>query len=67
MWLKKLLDNPARDMTKYCKFHKDQGHNTINCRALRAEVAELLKKGHLIEFLIVKGMETYGLGNESKE
>ena len=30
-------------------------------------VAELLKKGHLREFLTEKGRETYGLGNESKE
>jgi len=66
-WPKKLPENPARDTTKYCEFHKDHGHNTIDCRALRAEVAELLKKGHLREFLTEKGRETYGLGNESKE
>ncbi|GMN47594.1 hypothetical protein TIFTF001_016781 [Ficus carica] len=65
-WPKKLPDNPARDITKYCEFHKDHGHNTIDCRALRAEVAELLKKGHLREFLTKKGTETYGLGNGSK-
>ncbi|GMN32802.1 hypothetical protein TIFTF001_041790 [Ficus carica] len=46
-WPKKLPENPARDTSKYCEFHKDHGHNTIDCRALRAEVAELLRKGHL--------------------
>ncbi|GMN48610.1 hypothetical protein TIFTF001_017761 [Ficus carica] len=66
-WPKKLSENPARDTTKYCEFHKDHGHQTIDCRALRAEVVELLKKGHLREFLTEKGRETYGLGNESKE
>ncbi|GMN46219.1 hypothetical protein TIFTF001_015414 [Ficus carica] len=66
-WPKKLPDNPARDMTKYCEFHKDHSHHTINCRALRAEVAKLLKKGHLREFITHKGRETYGLGNEPKE
>ncbi|GMN47316.1 hypothetical protein TIFTF001_016486 [Ficus carica] len=66
-WLKKLPDNPARDMTKYYEFHKDHGHNTIDCRALRAEVAELLKKEHLREFLTKKGRQTYRLGSKSKE
>ncbi|GMN70114.1 hypothetical protein TIFTF001_039157 [Ficus carica] len=66
-WPKKLPENPARDTTKYCEFHKDHGHQTIDCRALRAEVTELQKKGHLREFLIEKGKETYGFGNESKE
>ncbi|GMN59943.1 hypothetical protein TIFTF001_029036 [Ficus carica] len=66
-WLKKLPNNPARDMTKYYEFHKDHGHNTIDCRALRAEVVELLKKGHLREFLTEKGREMYGLCSEPKE
>ncbi|GMN70146.1 hypothetical protein TIFTF001_039188 [Ficus carica] len=66
-WPKKLPENSTRDTTKYCEFHKDHGHQTIDCRALRAEVAELLKKGYLREFLTEKGRETYGLGNESKE
>ncbi|GMN19954.1 hypothetical protein TIFTF001_047019 [Ficus carica] len=66
-WPKKLPENPARDTSKYCEFHKDHGHNTVDCRALRAEVAELLKKGHLREFLTEKGKETYGLGGEHKE
>ncbi|GMN27087.1 hypothetical protein TIFTF001_044075 [Ficus carica] len=65
-WPKKLPENPARDTSKYCEFHKDHGHNTIDCRALRAEVAELLKKGHFHEFLTEKGRETYGLGGETK-
>lgn len=54
-------------MTKYCEFHKDHGHHTIDCRALRAEIVELLKKGHLQEFLTEKGRETYMLDNEQKE
>ncbi|GMN58181.1 hypothetical protein TIFTF001_027277 [Ficus carica] len=67
IWPKKLPENPGRDTTKYCEFHKDHGHQTIDCRAMRAEVTELLKKGHLYEFLTENGRETYGLDNESKE
>lgn len=40
---------------------------TIPCRALRAEIVKLLKKGHLQEFLTEKGWETYGLDNEPNE
>ncbi|GMN69152.1 hypothetical protein TIFTF001_038203 [Ficus carica] len=66
-WPKKLPKNLSRDMTKYCEFHRDHDQHTIDCRKLRAEVAELLNKGHLREFLSEKGRETYELGNESKE
>ena len=45
-------------MTKYCEFQKDHDHHTIYYRALRAEVVELLKKGHLEEFYTDKGKET---------
>ncbi|KAF2548800.1 hypothetical protein F2Q70_00022340 [Brassica cretica] len=38
----------------WCDFHRDQGHRTEDCVALRIEVNELLKKGHLREFLSVK-------------
>ncbi|GMN60220.1 hypothetical protein TIFTF001_029312 [Ficus carica] len=33
-WPKKLPDNPARDIMKYCEFHKDYDHDTVDCRAL---------------------------------
>ena len=66
-WPKKLPNNPTRDMTKYYEFHKDHGHHTIDYRALRAEVAEMLKKRHLREFITNKGREMYGANNEPKE
>ncbi|XP_013689091.1 uncharacterized protein LOC106392859 [Brassica napus] len=36
---------------RWCNFHSDHGHKTDDCVALRIEVKELLKKGHLREFL----------------
>ncbi|KAF2617442.1 hypothetical protein F2Q68_00039217 [Brassica cretica] len=38
----------------WCDFHRDHGHKTEDCVALKIEVNELLWKGHLREFLSEK-------------
>ncbi|KAF3550559.1 hypothetical protein DY000_02007209 [Brassica cretica] len=38
----------------WCDFNQDHGHKTEDCVALKIEVNELLKKGHLKEFLSEK-------------
>ncbi|KAF3510026.1 hypothetical protein F2Q69_00006777 [Brassica cretica] len=38
----------------WCDFHRDHGHKTEDCVALKIEFNELLKKGHLREFLSEK-------------
>ncbi|WZZ59854.1 hypothetical protein YC2023_059961 [Brassica napus] len=38
----------------WCDFHRDHGHKTEDCVALKIEVNELLRKGHLKEFLSEK-------------
>ncbi|GAA0168005.1 hypothetical protein LIER_22823 [Lithospermum erythrorhizon] len=40
-----------RDLKKYCEYHKDHGHDTDECRLLKAEIEKLIKRGQLREFV----------------
>ena len=54
-----LLRNPGtmraplerRNMTKYCKFHKDRGHDMAECFQLRDQIEALIQEGYLQEYL----------------
>ncbi|XP_022883797.1 uncharacterized protein LOC111400630 [Olea europaea var. sylvestris] len=43
--LRSLLD--TRDKSKYCDFHRDRGHTTEDCFALKQEIEALIKRGFL--------------------
>ena len=47
----------SQDSRKWCEFHNDHGHRMDECVALRLEVSELLKQGHLKDPLTKKGQE----------
>ncbi|XP_057958420.1 uncharacterized protein LOC131151190 [Malania oleifera] len=38
-------------MSKFCKFHKDRGHDTEECIQLTNEIEALIKKGYLSRFI----------------
>ena len=40
-----------KDIKKNYAYHKDIGHNTINCNALRDEIKRLIRTRHFKEFL----------------
>ena len=36
---------------KYCRFHKDHGLNTEDCRDLKEQIEELIRKGKLQKYV----------------
>ncbi|KAK0571374.1 hypothetical protein LWI29_014859 [Acer saccharum] len=44
--------NARRDTTKYCRFHKDHGHETSKCFQLCDHIESLIRDGHLKDFAL---------------
>ncbi|KAL8115462.1 hypothetical protein AgCh_022089 [Apium graveolens] len=50
-WPKPLKADPAKlDKGKYCRFHKDVGHDTDECRQLKDEIEFFIRKGRLNKY-----------------
>ena len=51
-WLKPLHSSPnVHDKNKYCRFHKDHDHHTEDCRDLKEQIEELIRKGKLQKYV----------------
>ena len=45
-------DLASRNQSLYCTYHKEKGHTTEQCRVLKDHLEQLIKAGHLKEFVI---------------
>ncbi len=51
-WSGKLHSDPARrSKDLYCRFHRDHGHTTEDCYALKQQIEALIKQGKLGKFV----------------
>ncbi|XP_050256497.1 uncharacterized protein LOC126701998 [Quercus robur] len=54
----------VRDKKKYCRFHKDHGHYTKDCRDLKEQIEEFIGKGKLQKY--VKNGESSRFRDDNK-
>ena len=48
----KLKEDPSkRSRDKYCRFHRDHGHDTIDCYDLKQQIEAFIRQGKLQRFV----------------
>ena len=52
MWPSKLKEDPnRRSRDKYCRFHRDHGHDTAECYDLKQQIEAFIRQGKLQRFV----------------
>ena len=60
-WPRPLHSSPSvHEKRKYCRFHKDHGHYTEDCRDLNEQIEELIQKGKLQQYVKMGDFNKYG-------
>ena len=55
-------DPTRRNHNLYCNYHRDKGHTTKQCRVLKDHLKQLVKAGHLKEFIVEPRNQETGQG-----
>ncbi|XP_029129266.1 uncharacterized protein LOC114916522 [Cajanus cajan] len=51
---------PRADKAKACRFHRNRGHSTEECSTLKDKLEDLIKQGHLGNFVTTQAHRTRG-------
>ncbi|XP_030928369.1 uncharacterized protein LOC115954601 [Quercus lobata] len=60
------LSPNVRDKNKYCRFHKDHGYDIEDCRDLKEQIEELIRKGKLQKYLKKGEYSKFRDGNKNQ-
>ncbi|XP_020211150.1 uncharacterized protein LOC109795981 [Cajanus cajan] len=64
----KRANTPSRaDKAKTCRFHRNRGHSTEECSALKDKLEDLIKQGHLASFVTSQNHQSKGGDYHSRE
>ena len=66
-WPNKMGGNPSRrNQNMYCTYHRDKGHTIEQCLVSKDHLEQLVRAGHLKEFVVESGNRGARLGVQQK-